>query len=139
MRIMGLDLGSKTIGVAVSDPLGLTGQGITTVSRSHALDKDLFKLKELIEQYEVELIVLGLPRNMDGSYGPQADNARTFAAELERQFNLPVVLWDERLSTVAAQRTLLEGDVSRRKRRQVVDKMAAVLILQNYLDRQHQL
>ncbi|NPV27740.1 MAG: Holliday junction resolvase RuvX [Firmicutes bacterium] len=136
MRIMGLDLGSKTIGVAISDPLGWTAQGLTTLTRTAEPGNDLERLKELIIQHQVEQVVVGLPRNMDGSYGPQAEKARQFAAELAEECQLPVTLWDERLSTVAAERALLAGDVSRRKRRQVIDKMAAVLILQNYLDRQ---
>ncbi len=130
---MGLDLGDKTIGVAVSDLMGWTAQGVETIRRSK---DDLSRLKQLVQQYEVEKIVLGLPKNMDGSLGPRAQKSLQYAAMLEQKLGLPVVTWDERLTTVAATRTLLQADVSRQKRKQVIDKLAAVWILQGYLDRQ---
>lgn len=134
MRVLGLDVGTKTIGIAVSDPLGWTAQGVTVIRRS-SREKDLRELRSLLDEYEVEKFVVGLPRRTDGSYGPEADKIYEFGAELEREFGLPVEYWDERFSTVAAQRVLLEGDVSRAKRRQLVDKVAATVILQAYLDR----
>ncbi len=132
MRIMGLDFGDRTIGVAVSDELLWTAQGIKTIRRS---SKDMEELRDIIREYAVEAIVLGYPKNMNGTTGPRAEKTEKFARKLKEKFALPVELWDERLSTVAAQRTLLEGDVSRAKRKKVVDKMAAVFILQGYLDR----
>ena len=132
MRIMGLDFGSKTIGVAVSDALLWTAQGVKTIRRSKA---ELDELRELIREYEVNEIVIGYPRNMNGTLGPRCEMTDEFAKVLRLEFELPVELWDERLSTVAAQRTLLEADVSRAKRKLVIDKMAAVFILQGYLDR----
>lgn len=134
MRIMGLDFGERTIGVAVSDELLWTAQGIKTIRRSSTA-KDIEELKEIIREYSVTTIVLGYPKNMNGTIGPRAEMTEKFAQKLQDAFALPVVFWDERLSTVAAQRTLLEGDVSRSKRKKVVDKMAAVFILQGYLDR----
>jgi putative Holliday junction resolvase len=130
---MGLDIGDKTIGVAVSDPLGLTAQGITTIKRSDA-ESDLQQLKQLIESYQVELLVVGLPKNMNGTVGPQGEKVLAFKTLLEDRFNLPVVLEDERLTTVAAERMLINADVSRAKRKKVIDKLAASVILQGYLD-----
>ncbi|HEY8910074.1 MAG TPA: Holliday junction resolvase RuvX [Desulfosporosinus sp.] len=132
MRIMGLDFGSKTIGVAVSDAFFWTAQGVKTIRRSK---KEMEELSELIREYEVNEIVLGYPKNMNGTLGPRCVLTDEFAELLRSEFGLPVELWDERLSTVAAQRTLLEADVSRTKRKLVIDKMAAVFILQGYLDR----
>ncbi|HKM42363.1 MAG TPA: Holliday junction resolvase RuvX [Limnochordia bacterium] len=134
MRMLGLDVGTKTIGVAVSDPMGWTAQGITVIRRS-SKENDLQALQCLLDEYQVEKFVVGLPRRTDGSYGPETDKIYEFGSELERKFGLPVEYWDERFSTVAAQRVLLEGDVSRAKRRQVIDKVAATVILQAYLDR----
>ncbi|MDR9792171.1 Holliday junction resolvase RuvX [Aeribacillus pallidus] len=137
MRIIGLDLGSKTLGVAVSDELGWTAQGVETISINE--DEGEFgiqRLSELIKKYEVEKIVVGYPKNMNGTVGPRGEASERFAALLNEQFQLPVILWDERLSTMEAERFLIEADVSRRKRRQVIDKMAAVIILQSYLDSQ---
>jgi len=131
MRIMGLDFGERTIGVAISDPLLLTAQGIKTIRRSK---QELAELGELIQSYEVTEIVLGYPKNMNGTLGPRAQMTEEFAGVLKEQFGLEAILWDERLSTVGAQRSLLEADVSRAKRKQVIDKMAAVFILQGYLD-----
>ena len=138
MRIIGLDIGSKTIGVAVSDPLGWTAQGLTTLRRC-GIKKDLAAVCRYIRDYGATEVLIGLPLNMNGSRGPSAEAAEQFAAELEREAGkaglvIAITMRDERLSTVAAQRVLLEGDVSRRGRKQVIDKIAAVLILQGYLD-----
>lgn len=129
---MGLDFGERTIGVAVSDELFWTAQGVKTIRRSA---KEMAELKSLISEYEVGEIVLGYPKNMNGTLGPRAELTQAFADKLNKEFGLPITLWDERLSTMAAERTLLEGDVSRAKRKQVIDKMAAVFILQGYLDK----
>lgn len=134
MRIMGLDFGSKTIGVAMSDALFWTAQGVKTIKRSK---KELEELRELIRKYEVMEIIIGYPKNMNGTLGPRCTLTEEFAELLRSEFGLPVELWDERLSTMAAQRTLLEADVSRAKRKLVIDKMAAVFILQGYLDRRN--
>lgn len=134
MRSMGLDVGTKTIGVALSDPLGWTAQGLEVVRRT-SLERDMQRLKEIISSYEVGQIIIGMPRNMDGSYGPKALEIQEFAGVVEDKTGLPIIFQDERLSTVAAQRTLIEADVSRSKRKKVIDKMAAVVILQGYLDR----
>ena len=134
MRLLGLDVGEKTIGVAVSDPMGWTAQGVTVIRRT-SKENDLAALNSLVEEYKVERFVVGLPRRTDGSYGPETDKIYQFGAELEREFDLPVEYWDERFSTVQAERVLLEGDVSRAKRRQVIDQVAAAVILQAYLDR----
>jgi putative Holliday junction resolvase len=130
---MGLDLGSKTIGVAVSDELFLTAQPVLTLRRS-GLRSDLAGLKQLANEHSVQQIVLGLPLNMDGSEGPMAKAAREFGAAIEAKIGLPVEFWDERLSTAAAERALLEGDVSRKKRREVIDRLAASIILQSWLE-----
>jgi putative Holliday junction resolvase len=130
---MGLDLGEVRIGVAVSDPLGMTAQGIEVIRRRSETD-DMQRLGELIQQYEVQKIVLGFPKNMNGTIGPRGEITREFADLLKNTFELPVILWDERLSTMAAERMLIEADVRREKRKQVVDKMAAAIILLNYLD-----
>lgn len=134
MRLVGLDVGDRTIGVAVSDPMGWTAQGVTVIQRT-SRKKDLSALGALIDEYKAEKFVVGLPRRTDGSYGPEAEKIYAFGSELEREFGLPVEYWDERFSTVAAERVLLEGDVSRAKRRLVIDKVAATVILQAYLDR----
>ena len=135
-RIMGLDYGSKTVGVAISDELGITAQGIETVCRKseNKLRQTLARLEELIVQYEVEKIVLGLPKNMNNTIGDRAEKTLEFKAMLERRTGLPVIMWDERLTTIEAQRTLIEGEVRRENRKQFVDKIAAVFILQGYLD-----
>ena len=133
MRILGLDLGSKRIGIALSDELGLTAQGLETlVCRS--LEEDVDYIVALSTKYGVQEIVVGMPYNMDGSEGPQVRKVRAFMELISRRVNLPLHEWDERLSTVAAERTLLEADMSRSKRRKVIDKLAAVIILQGYLD-----
>lgn len=137
MRTMGLDLGSKTIGVAVSDAMGWTAQGLETIKINEAgNDFGLKRLNEIIKEHEVSKIVIGLPKNMNGTIGPRGEISQEFATRLEKKFKLPVFLWDERLTTMAAERVLLEADVSRSKRKKVIDKMAAVLILQGFLDRQ---
>lgn len=133
MRILGLDVGEKTIGVALSDPMGWTAQGITTIRRI-GISADLQALVNLIKEYEVEEVLIGLPLNMDGSQGSSAAKARKLGDALGQISSCKITYRDERLSTVAAQRTLLEGDVSRKGRKKVIDKMAAVFILQGYLD-----
>jgi putative Holliday junction resolvase len=134
MRIMALDIGEKRIGVAISDELLLTAQGLGVLS-SKGVAKDLVQIAELMKKNEVTHLVLGLPRNMNGSYGPMAEKVRDFGCKLaEKQPDIPVDYWDERLSTAAAQRVLIDADMSRKRRRQVVDKVAAVLILQGYMD-----
>jgi putative Holliday junction resolvase len=133
MRTLGLDVGTKTIGVAVTDGLGLTAQGVTTIRRT-SLKADLAALGELAREHEATSVVIGLPLNMDGSEGPRAEASRKFADSVTQTLGLPVEFWDERLSTVAAERTLLEADLSRAKRRQVIDQMAAQFILQGWLD-----
>ncbi|NMA14178.1 MAG: Holliday junction resolvase RuvX [Clostridia bacterium] len=134
MRLMGLDVGERTIGVAVSDPFGWTAQGITTIRRAETIDNDLKQLKDLVMKYQVTQIVVGLPKNMNGTLGPAAERCQNMADILRESTGLPVILWDERLSTMAAERALLEGNISRKKRKRVIDKMAAVIILQGYLD-----
>ena len=133
MRIIGLDVGSKTIGVAVSDDMGWTAQGVTTVIRKN-MDKDLEELKKLMDQYNPLEIVVGLPKNMDGAIGKQAEEVLALVETMKKSLNIPIIAWDERLSTVAANRFLLEADLSRKKRKKVINKMAAVFILQGYLD-----
>lgn len=133
MRIMGLDVGTHTIGIAISDELGLTAQGLKTLKRKSNED-DLREITAIIVQFEISKIVVGLPRNMNGTLGKQAENVLGWVDVLKDQTQLPVVTWDERLSTVGANRVLLEADLSRRKRKKVIDKLAAVLILQGYLD-----
>lgn len=136
MRIMGLDFGSKTIGVAISDPLGLTAQGMETIVRKsqNKLRQSLARIEALIEEYEVEEIVLGFPKNMNDTQGERCEKTVEFKEMLERRSGLTVHLWDERLTTVEAERVLKEGDVRREHRKEHVDRLAAVLILQGYLD-----
>ena len=135
MRIMGLDVGSKTVGIALSDELGWTAQGLKTLKIDEEKSEFGFdELETIIKEYGVDRVVIGLPKNMNGTIGPRGEASQQFAAEIERRFSLPVVLWDERLTTMAAERVLLEADISRKKRKKVIDKMAAVLILQGYLD-----
>ncbi|HHV57556.1 MAG TPA: Holliday junction resolvase RuvX [Firmicutes bacterium] len=137
MRVMGLDVGTATIGVAVSDELGYTAQGVEVIRRT-GLKTDLERLGELARAYQVESVVVGIPRNMNGTYGPAAEEVRRFAQEIKKRLRLPLYEEDERLTTVAAERALLEADLSRRRRRQVVDQVAAVLILQSFLQRRQQ-
>jgi RNAse H-fold protein YqgF len=129
---MGLDLGSRTIGVAVSDPFLWTAQGLKTIKRSK---NEFAELAEIIREYEVVEIVLGYPKNMNGTIGERAELTKRFGEKLVQKFSLPVIYWDERLSTVGAEHSLLEADLSREKRKRLIDKMAAVFILQGYLDR----
>lgn len=134
MRIMGLDVGDRTIGVAVSDELGWTAQGIETIRRA-GMDNDLKRLGDLILSKNINKVVVGLPKNMNNTIGPRAEKTMEFADILKNYFkDIEIVLWDERLTTTAAHRTLLEADLSRKKRKKVVDKIAAIFILQNYLD-----
>ncbi|WP_027719333.1 Holliday junction resolvase RuvX [Desulfovirgula thermocuniculi] len=134
MRVMGLDVGEKNVGVALSDPLGLTAQGVEVIPRDIGEGKLLERVNRLVQEYGVEKIVVGLPRNMDGSLGRQGLRVLEFARWLREATGLPVETWDERLTTVGAERILLAADVSRARRRKVVDKLAAALILQGYLD-----
>ena len=136
MRIMGLDFGSKTVGVAVSDALGLTAQGVETITRNdeNKLRQTLARIETLIGEYEIETIVLGYPKNMNDTVGERAKKTEEFKAMLERRTGLPVILWDERLTTVAAEEILIESGVRREHRKEVIDKIAAGIILQGYLD-----
>ena len=136
MRILGLDYGSKTVGVAVSDPLGFTAQGVEIIRRKSENKKrqTLARIEELIAQYQVEEIVLGLPKNMNNTLGDRAEKSLELKETLERRTGLPVVMWDERLTTVSANRVLMETGVRRENRKEHVDEIAAVFILQGYLD-----
>ena len=133
MRILGLDVGSKRIGIAISDELGWTAQGITTLHRRNG-EGDLREIRDIARQYGVEKIVVGLPRNMDGSLGPQAQMAIGFVQELREILDVPIITWDERLSTIEATKMLIRADLSRKKRKRKVDMTAAIIILQSYLD-----
>jgi putative Holliday junction resolvase len=131
MRVIGLDVGDKNMGVAISDAMGLTAQGIKTVSRKDCIEA----LKKIIEEYEVGSIVVGIPKMLDGTMGIQGEKVMKFIKEeLKVAIPLPVILWDERLSTVSAERVLLEADLSRKKRKRLRDRVSAAVILQNYLD-----
>lgn len=136
MRIMGLDLGSKTVGVAISDPLLITAQGIEIIRRKeeNKLRQTLARIEALIGEYEVDTIVLGLPKNMNDTLGERAQLSLEFKEKLERRTGLPVVMWDERLTTVAADKAMMEAGIRRENRKDYVDKIAACLILQGYLD-----
>ena len=134
MRIMSLDVGSRTIGIACSDALLMTAQGIETIRRT-SLEKDFNRLQELIAEYEVHELVVGMPKNMNGTKGERAEKTEEFVEKMREVIDLAVTYWDERLSTVMAERQLIAADVSRKKRKSVIDKMAAVVILQGYLDR----
>ena len=134
-RIMGLDVGDKTIGVAVSDLMGLTAKGVKTIKRV-GKKKDIEALKEIIKERQVNKIVSGLPKNMNGTLGPQGEKVIKFCELLEEETGIKIEYWDERLSTVAAERTLIQGNVRRENRKGVIDMVAAVIILQGYLDRQ---
>ena len=134
MRYAALDIGDKTIGVAASDLLNLTAQGITTIIRKSDKE-DLKKLGEIISEYEIDALVIGLPKNMNGTEGERCEIVRALAERISKKFpTREIIFQDERLSTVAAERSLLEADLSRRKRKKVIDKMAAVYILQGFLD-----
>lgn len=136
MRILGLDYGSKTVGVAVSDPLGFTAQGVEIIRRKseNKMRQTLARIEELIAQYQVEEIVLGLPKNMNNTLGDRAEKSLELKETLERRTGLPVVMWDERLTTVSSNRVLMETGVRRENRKEHVDEIAAVFILQGYLD-----
>jgi putative Holliday junction resolvase len=134
MRTMGLDIGTHTIGVAISDELGITAQGLKTLKRK-SMEEDLKEIVMIIHQFEIEKIVVGLPKNMNGTLGTQAEIVLKWIKVLIDKIHVQVVTWDERLSTVGASKILLEADLSRKKRKKVIDKLAAVLILQGYLDK----
>ncbi|KGX93535.1 Holliday junction resolvase [Pontibacillus halophilus JSM 076056 = DSM 19796] len=135
MKKMGLDVGEKTIGVSVSDAFGWTAQGITTVKWTEGEFESAFdQLAPIISEHEITTIVVGLPKNMNGTIGERGEASQVFANRIQERFNIQTDLWDERLTTMAAERVLLEADMSRSKRKKVIDKMAAVMILQSYLD-----
>lgn len=136
MRIMGLDYGTKTVGVAISDALGLTAQGIETITRKeeNKLRRTCARIEELIKEYKVEKIVLGFPKHMNNDIGERAEKSLEFKEILERRTGLEVIMWDERLTTISAERTLMESGVRREDRKKYIDKIAAVFILQGYLD-----
>ncbi|WP_300280038.1 Holliday junction resolvase RuvX [Peptacetobacter sp.] len=132
-RIMGLDIGDRTIGVAVSDLMGMTAQGVKTIKRT-SKKNDIDEIKNIIKEKNVNLIVSGLPKNMNGTVGPQGEKVKKFCELIKEEIDIDIEFWDERLTTVAAEKTLITADVSRKKRKNVIDMMAAVLILQGYLD-----
>ena len=134
MRILGLDIGSKTIGVAVSDPLGWTAQGVTTIKRD-CYTKDVEAVMKICKEYGVETIVAGMPKNMNGTIGPSGEMVKNLCEQIEKSFDGKIEFWDERLTTVAAHRAMLEADLSRAKRKKIVDKIAANYLLRGYLDR----
>lgn len=136
MRILGLDFGSKTVGVAVCDPLGITAQGVEIIRRKdeNKLRQTLARIEELVREYDVEKIILGLPKNMNNTSGERVDKTMEFKAMLERRTGLPVIMWDERLTTVAADRIMMDVGIRREQRKEYVDMIAAELILQGYLD-----
>ena len=132
-RLMGLDVGDKTIGVAVSDLLGITAQGVTTIRRK-GIKKDFEELEKIINEYSVKEVVVGLPKNMNNTLGPQSEKVLKFVDKFKEKFNLSVIYQDERLTTVSAERALINADVSRKKRKGLIDKVAATYILQSYLE-----
>ena len=132
-RILALDVGDKRIGIAISDELGISAQPLATLERREGFKADLNDIAKIVEEYGVSKVVVGMPMNMDGSEGEQAAKAREFAERLRRRVRIPVDTWDERLTTAQAERTLIAGDRSRAKRKEVVDQLAAALILENYL------
>lgn len=132
---MGLDVGSKTVGIALSDEMGWTAQGLKTLKINEERQEFGFEeIGQIIKEYQVDTVVIGLPKNMNGTIGPRGEASQQYANEVESRFAVQTVLWDERLTTMAAERVLLEADVSRKKRKKVIDKMAAMMILQGYLD-----
>lgn len=133
MRVMGLDYGDKTIGIAVSDPLGYTAQGIEVIKRTNWAN-DITRIKELLIEYTVERIVVGFPKNMNNTVGPKGEAVLKFKEKLEKEIDIAIDLFDERLTTAQAEKLLISGDIRRDKRKKVIDKLAAVLILQSYLD-----
>jgi len=134
MRILGIDLGEKRIGIAISDELGITAQGLPIIP-STTEDENIKKIKKLVDKYDVKKIILGLPKNMNGTLGKQAEKSLSFARKIKNIYQIPVELEDERLSTSKAEKLLIQADRSRKKRKKVIDKMSAVIILQSYLDR----
>ncbi len=133
-RLAGLDYGTKTIGVSISDTMQTISSGLETIKRTK-FKNDAARLLEIIEEYEIKAIIIGLPLNMDGTEGPRVQSTKAFARNLAGITSLPLIFWDERMSTQAAERTLLEADSSRKRRKEVIDKMAATYILQGALDR----
>lgn len=136
MRILGLDYGTKTVGVAVSDPLLITAQGLEIIRRDSEakIRKTLQRIEELCKEYEVEKIVLGYPKNMNGTDGERAEKSLEFKEMLERRTGIPVIMWDERLTTVSADKVMMESGIRRENRKNFVDEIAAMFILQNYLE-----
>lgn len=136
MRILGLDYGSKTVGVAVSDPLLITAQGVEIIRRDseNKIRKTYARIEELCREYEVEKIVLGYPKNMNGTDGERVEKTLKFKEDIERRTGLPVIMWDERLTTVSADKVMIESNIRRENRKEFVDEIAAMLILQNYLE-----
>ena len=135
MRILGLDVGSRTVGIALSDEMGWTAQGMETLRfPENQLDQVIPQLAEYIRRYEIQTIVVGLPKNMDGTIGARGQFCLEFGQKLQAELSVDIVFWDERLTTVAAHKYLIEADMSRKKRKKIVDKIASVLILQSYLD-----
>lgn len=135
MRIMGLDVGTKTVGVAISDALGWTAQGIETIKIDESVGHfGMERIRQLVQEYDVNAFVVGYPKNMNNTIGPRGEASENYARLLTETFGFPATLWDERLTTMAAERMLIDADVSRKKRKTVIDKMAAVMILQGYLD-----
>lgn len=132
-RFMGLDVGDKTIGVAISDPFFITAQGHSTIIRT-GIKKDIQKLKDIIEENEITKIIVGLPKNMNNSIGPQGEKVLNFVNRLKKELDNEIILQDERLTTISAERILIEGNVSRKNRKKVIDKVASTYILQSYLD-----
>jgi len=132
-RMLGLDLGEKRIGMAVSDELGLTAQGLETLHRKEKIT-DIETLNKIIQNYSVQKIVVGLPRNMDGTYGKQAESTKEFAGLLKENRGVEIVFWDERMTSISANKVLIEANISRKKRKGTTDRLAAVIILQGYLD-----
>ncbi|TYP50361.1 Holliday junction resolvase RuvX [Thermosediminibacter litoriperuensis] len=133
MRILGLDVGNKRIGVAVSDALGITAQGVGVIERGD-VKRDIERISEIVRKFQVRKVVIGLPLNMNGTLGPQGQAVKDFGEKLRHSLNLDVQYWDERLSTAAAEKVLIDADMSRKKRKGVIDKLSAVVILQSFLD-----
>ena len=138
-RVLGLDFGSKTVGVAVSDPLFLTAQGVEIIRREKEskLRKTFARIGELISEYDIKSIVLGYPKNLNGTEGDRCEKTNAFKEELEKKFGLPVILWDERLTTVSADQVMMESGIRRENRKEYVDEIAAMFILQGYIDSKH--
>lgn len=136
MRILGIDYGEKRIGIAVSDPLRITAQGVAVIGKGASFDDDIREIKKIIKKYEgIEEIVVGLPKTLSGKIGPSAEKALSFVEALKNEFKLKISTWDERLSTAESERFLIEAGVSRENRKKVIDKSAAAVILRSYLDR----